>query len=723
MSTGGTPDELLLVEIRADLTSFRNDLSQARQEMDRIRNGGRDAGRDLGHNFDEMKKKARELLTELAGLAAIIEGFKKLVEVNREFAVLNASLITATGSAEGAATAFTALQQFAQKTPYDLKQAVEGFTQLVNLGLTPSERAMTSYGNTASAMGKDLKQMIEAVADAATGEFERLKEFGIKAKNNGDTIAFTFRGTTETVKNNAKEIEEYLIKLGENNFAGAMAQRMATLDGAISNLGDTVDQLFLSFGKAGATNAVTEMVTGITNAVQELSDEVNSGQLGALFDGLSASFHGWGDDMVRGVPVIVDFIKEEILGLGTANQDVVNFMISAFKEWPENVRAFVRVIATEMAYLVQKAEVIGHAIKANLDPTDGEWVSYKQLRKEIDALDQTRMDSIQTILSERDASAKAAEQKVKDSKRLREEYDKERKARTEAAGDVLAQFGVGKDGAGTTTKKAKKEKEIGIDAHPGVDPNNMEKWMQADIDRQLKQQEEAEKFLNGIRESHMTELELLDKNHEDKAAKLQEYRDMDLISEQAYNEAQQTMAEDYTAKRRTILEQQYADEIKMINMTNLAKASQVAAGFNQMIGTAGQHNRKLFEIQKAARIAEAALSIPATVISAYRTGSELGGPILGASFAAVAFAAQMVQLRQLQSASFGSSSSGGGATGGSSASTSTGADQAPSAKPQSRYVNVTLADDGGGMYSKTSVRKLIERIGEEVKDGAVLGVN
>ena len=35
-------------------------------------------------------------------------------------------------------------------------------------------------------MGKDLSQMIEAVADATTGEFERLKEFGIKAGKEGD---------------------------------------------------------------------------------------------------------------------------------------------------------------------------------------------------------------------------------------------------------------------------------------------------------------------------------------------------------------------------------------------------------------------------------------------------------------------------------------------------------------------------------------------------------
>ena len=35
-------------------------------------------------------------------------------------------------------------------------------------------------------MGKSLNQMIEAVADATTGEFERLKEFGIKARTHGE---------------------------------------------------------------------------------------------------------------------------------------------------------------------------------------------------------------------------------------------------------------------------------------------------------------------------------------------------------------------------------------------------------------------------------------------------------------------------------------------------------------------------------------------------------
>ena len=39
-----------------------------------------------------------------------------------------------------------------------------------------------SYGDTSAALGKDLSQMIEAVADAATGEFERLKSLASKPK-------------------------------------------------------------------------------------------------------------------------------------------------------------------------------------------------------------------------------------------------------------------------------------------------------------------------------------------------------------------------------------------------------------------------------------------------------------------------------------------------------------------------------------------------------------
>ena len=209
-----TTDDLIIA-IRADMGQLQNQLNAVNAQLLRTQQQGNSAGNAI-----------KGMAVQFLSLGAAIEGLKKLVEVNREFGILKAGLETATGSAQGANDAFIALQDFAKTTPYDLAQATSAFTQLVNLGLTPSERALKSYGDTSAALGKDLKQMVEAVADAATGEFERLKEFGIKSKNQGDTIAFTFKGTTETVKNNAAAIEEYLIKLGEVNFDGAMKKRM-----------------------------------------------------------------------------------------------------------------------------------------------------------------------------------------------------------------------------------------------------------------------------------------------------------------------------------------------------------------------------------------------------------------------------------------------------------------------------------------------------------------
>jgi len=134
--------------------------------------------------LNKVKSAAKSNAAALGTMAislATIGASMKTISVAREFDKINASLITMTGSQEAADKAFARIQTFATTTPYDLAQVATAFTKLTALGLNPSQEALESYGNTAAAMGKDLNQMIEAVADAATGEFERLKEFGIKA--------------------------------------------------------------------------------------------------------------------------------------------------------------------------------------------------------------------------------------------------------------------------------------------------------------------------------------------------------------------------------------------------------------------------------------------------------------------------------------------------------------------------------------------------------------
>lgn len=212
----------------------------------------------------------RSLLTTI-GSAAVVTGTVRTIV---EFEKLQATLKTVTGSSEKASMAFDALVKFSKETPFQIQEVVDAFIKLKALGLDPSEDALVSYGNTASAMGKDLNQFIEAVADAATGEFERLKEFGIKARQQGDEVSFTFRGVTTTVQKNAAAIEGYLRNIGKTDFAGAMNDQMDTLGGAFSNLGVAAAELAGAIGEAGLSDAIKTATLELTEFLNKISNAV-----------------------------------------------------------------------------------------------------------------------------------------------------------------------------------------------------------------------------------------------------------------------------------------------------------------------------------------------------------------------------------------------------------------------------------------------------------------
>lgn len=200
----------------------------------------------------------------------------KILETARNFDIFMAQLKTATGDIATARAEFENLSKFAASTPFDLGQSIDGFVKLKNLGLDPSIGSLKSYGNTASAMGKSLNQMIEAVADASTNEFERLKEFGIKSSQQGDRVTFTFRGVETTVLKSSEAIQGYLLNIGNVDFAGAMQDRAESLDGALSNLGDSWDGLFRAISSNGVGSLIHDNVMTATSALDYLAENIEA---------------------------------------------------------------------------------------------------------------------------------------------------------------------------------------------------------------------------------------------------------------------------------------------------------------------------------------------------------------------------------------------------------------------------------------------------------------
>ena len=268
------------------------------------------AFKSVGAGLGGLKKRVTGLHAGLIGLAGI-GGFgflaKSIVDVNAEFQTIKSSLKTVTGSTEAAAKAFDLIEDFATTTPFALKEVTQSFIKLKALGLDPSEEALTSYGNTASALGKSLDQMIEAVADAATGEFERLKEFGIKAKKQGDEVSFTFQGITTTIKNNSEEIQGYLMGIGNNQFGSAMADQMKNITPALDNFGTAIDGVMVAIGEAGFNEVFAELVNNTTAWINSLDPQ-------DIKDFTMEAIDGFADiiDIIADLKAAYDFIQNSV---------------------------------------------------------------------------------------------------------------------------------------------------------------------------------------------------------------------------------------------------------------------------------------------------------------------------------------------------------------------------------------------------------------------------
>ena len=309
-----------------------------------------------------VKSFATTMMSTVAPILAILAPlltFQKIISSTVELQDWEAQLKTATGSAELAAEAFRRMETFASETPYALEQSVNAFIKLKNLGLDPSEEALRSYGNTASAMGKGLDQLIEAVADATTGEFERLKEFGIKSKSEGDKVTFTFRGMSKTIQKEAGAIEQYLQDIGNTEFAGAMVERMDTVGGKISNLGDLWDKLFRTISEMGVGDLIGQGVDFAIGFLEKFIALIKSGAVESELESWGVAFRGWGD-LVGGVFGKAAKMFNDLVGLFIEEGDRSTLgLLNAIKKVPATVKYWIQRAGLEIEFLSGYATTAG----------------------------------------------------------------------------------------------------------------------------------------------------------------------------------------------------------------------------------------------------------------------------------------------------------------------------------------------------------------------------
>ena len=305
--------DLATIQIKVDT----REVKAANDDIAAIGHTGKNVEGQVKQSTTGMKNSFSGLKTVIAGVGSVMAALgvaalgKSFANTITDIEGFKGALVTATGSIDAANTKFDQLIKFASTTPFTIEESIGAFIRLKNLGLDPSREAMTSYGNTAAALGTSLEQMIEAVADASTMEFERLKEFGIRAKQQADSVTFTFQGVSTTVGKNAEEITQYLRNIGDVNFAGAMENQMERLPGLLSNLKGNVTSLFIALANKGGLSIFTASVTAASAAIVFLTDNLEILAAGAA---------------AVGAALLVAFGPAFLSALATASAAMMAFM-------------------------------------------------------------------------------------------------------------------------------------------------------------------------------------------------------------------------------------------------------------------------------------------------------------------------------------------------------------------------------------------------------------
>jgi hypothetical protein len=417
-----------------------SDLKEATQQFDRLSAEEKEVAKEadkLKTKFkevgEEAKKGADKATKEMSGLekkiedigmmaagAFAIEGIlefgKAIFSVTSTFESLQTVLSTTLGGNAPALKTMKMIKEVAAATPFSVEELTSSFVKLANQGFRPTSEQIVKLGDLASSTGKSFDMLAEAVIDAQVGEFERLKEFGVRSEKHGEMIAFTFKGVTTEVKNQSEAIQQYLISLGEvEGVAGSMEAQSQTLLGTVSTLGDTWDVFLNTLG--------TQLYPVFSNALSLTAEFV--GKMTNMFTFGKSSREKLMDDEVEAYDEVLENFK------GASEQALQNAISNTNKKLIENTK-FLRAVnatAKETAKFFGGLETAGTIALEITGGADQLKSSIAQQRGQISALKELLKLKEQARLADQkaDALAKSKGKQVDPKKAIMDAYQEELK--------------------------------------------------------------------------------------------------------------------------------------------------------------------------------------------------------------------------------------------------------------------------------------------------------
>jgi tape measure domain-containing protein len=355
--------------------TWQNVANQLRQvtsgtrELEAIQARLVNVAKDTRSNFDATANLYARLARSTTELGLSTEDLIGLTTtINQSFAVSGAS-------ASEAATAITQLSQ----------------------GLA----AGALRGDEFNSVSEQAPALMRAIADSLNMTIGELRAFAAEGGITAEIVVNALRGAAEEI---------------DTNFNKTVATFGQNLEIARTNM--------LQF--IGSSDGINSAVSGVGEAIVWASERLID--FGDILPAMASQWSVWAGDVRTTLNIVGEMFAASGNDIQGMWSDTVGFLGDAFLNFPANVRALIQIATVEVAAFVDKAGAYASAIAQYLDPRnwfddDAQTAIRNQLSAAIDGANQARLDSISTILAERDAIVNVSADILEAQQLARESFD------------------------------------------------------------------------------------------------------------------------------------------------------------------------------------------------------------------------------------------------------------------------------------------------------------
>jgi hypothetical protein len=291
------------------IKKIRDGTYKYKKDLRDLREIGRRTWSSLGDGMRNVATTAAGLAAALAGISGAAATVEMGISAASELENYRLTLETVMKDTKKAGEIMRWASQFANITPFDTDEVVEATVRLQSYGIS-AVKNMRRIGDMAAVMNKPLMQAVEAIADAQTGELERMKEFGI-TKAMIDAQAQKMGLKPINAKGQIVDqaaFNEALFALMEERFAGGMERQAQTFKGRMSTISGT-----WRMGLAEMMGVTAEGEVRVGSLFDKMKNAAEG--VGQAIERMAAdgTFQRWGDNLaaiISGVGTAFAYVRD-----------------------------------------------------------------------------------------------------------------------------------------------------------------------------------------------------------------------------------------------------------------------------------------------------------------------------------------------------------------------------------------------------------------------------